>query len=286
MEGDLNKLHKIFNDSGVKTVCESAVCPNIGDCFAKNTATFMILGNICTRGCRFCAVGKGVPVPPDTLEPAKVVKAVRQLRLKHVVITSVTRDDLEDGGAGQFARVIRALNKYNQNIKVEVLVPDFRGKKESIASVVDAAPAVIGHNVETVPDLYERVRPGADYFRSLALLKEVKNVGSGTVYTKSGIMLGLGEIRKQVIKVMEDLREVECDVLTVGQYLRPTFRHLPVVEYVSPEKFKLYAAEARDLGFKAVAAGPFIRSSYLAASIFADLTNNNDSEKVSVIHDG
>lgn len=272
MEDDLNKLHGIFNELGVKTVCESAICPNVGDCFAKNTATFMILGNVCTRSCRFCAVNKGIPVPPDLEEPAKVVKAVHQLGLKHVVITSVTRDDLEDGGAGQFVRVIQALYKYDQNISVEVLVPDFKGKKESISSVVNAGPAVLGHNVETVPDLYERVRPGADYFRSLSLLKALKKIGGVAIYSKSGLMVGLGETEQQVIKVMEDLREVECDILTIGQYLRPTARQLPVVEYVSPETFDLYASKARSLGFKAVATGPFIRSSYLAASVLKDLT--------------
>ncbi len=253
---------------GLNTVCQSAHCPNIGECFARKTATFLILGNVCTRACRFCAVTKGKPGQLDTEEPANVARAVARLDLRYVVITSVTRDDLDDGGSGFFVETIRAVRARCPDVRIEVLVPDFRGNPASVDMVVAACPDVFGHNVETVPRLYGAVRPGAHYGRSLNVLRLAKGLNERTV-TKSGLMVGLGERRDEVLAVMRDLRSVRCDVLTIGQYLSPSKDHLPVVEYVRPEVFDEYARIGEDMGFKYVASGPLVRSSYMADRAFS-----------------
>jgi len=249
------------------TVCESAHCPNLGECYAAGTATFMILGDVCTRRCSFCAVPKGVPAPPDPDEPRRLAQAAAALGLRHVVITSVTRDDLADGGAGHFAATVRAVHDLVPAATVEVLTPDFQGQLAALATVVEAGPEVFNHNVETVPRLYPVVRPRASYQRSLEVLRLAKQMDA-RLYTKSGLMVGLGETPEEVRQVMADLRAVGCDVLTVGQYLAPTDRHYPVREFIWPATFDLYAAWAREMGFKAVACGPFVRSSYGAAQLF------------------
>ncbi|MGB9780026.1 lipoyl synthase [Caldanaerobacter sp.] len=259
---DLNRMEAFLKNMGLNTVCQSANCPNMGECFARRTATFMIMGNICTRNCRFCAVEKGHPQPLDEEEPGRVAEAARRLGLKHVVVTSVTRDDLPDGGASHFAKTIYELKKL-PGVTVEVLVPDFMGNEEAIRTVVEAKPDVINHNVETVPRLYSRVRPKADYIRSLNLLKKVKELDP-LILTKSGIMVGLGETEEEVIEVMKDLRDIDCDMMTIGQYLRPSHKHIEVAEYVTPEQFKRYEEIGYKLGFKHVASGPLVRSSYHA----------------------
>ncbi|MBW1997005.1 MAG: lipoyl synthase [Deltaproteobacteria bacterium] len=256
--------------SGLHTVCQEAHCPNLGECFARSTSTFMILGDRCTRNCSFCAVGRGTPLPPDENEPVRVAEAVKELGLRHVVITSVTRDDLHDGGAGQFADTIRAVKERNPGVRIEVLVPDFQGSGEALETVIRARPDMINHNLETVPRIYGDVRPGADYKRSLLLLKRVKEADSG-LHTKSGLMLGLGETIDELMKVFEDLLKVECFALTLGQYLAPSLDHHPVIRYVSPEEFESIEESAYKMGFKAVAAGPFVRSSYRAGELFNSL---------------
>jgi lipoyl synthase len=245
------------------TVCEEAGCPNMMECFSKSTATFMILGRICSRNCTFCNVEKGNPGLVDANEPDNVAKAVAELKLKYAVITSVTRDDLPDGGAAHFASVIGKVRQYNKNVTLEVLIPDFRGNIEALDSVIYAEPEVINHNIETVPRLYPAVRPMALYTRSLELLKHVKNT-DGDIFTKSGIMVGLGEMEGEVVQVLEDLRSAACDFLTIGQYLAPSRQHLPVVEYIHPDIFDRYKETALRLGFKHVASGPLVRSSYHA----------------------
>jgi lipoyl synthase len=245
------------------TVCEEAGCPNMMECFSKSTATFMILGRICSRNCTFCNVEKGNPGLVDANEPDNVAKAVAELKLKYAVITSVTRDDLPDGGAAHFASVIGKVRQYNENVTLEVLIPDFRGNIEALESLIYAKPEVINHNIETVPRLYPAVRPMALYTRSLELLKHVKNT-DGDIFTKSGIMVGLGEMEGEVVQVLEDLRSAACDFLTIGQYLAPSRQHLPVVEYIHPDIFDRYKETALRLGFKHVASGPLVRSSYHA----------------------
>lgn len=259
---DLNRMEAFLKNMALNTVCQSANCPNMGECFARRTATFMIMGNICTRNCRFCAVEKGHPQPLDEEEPRRVAEAARRLGLRHVVVTSVTRDDLPDGGASHFAKTIYELKKL-PGVTVEVLVPDFMGNEEAIRTVVEAKPDVINHNVETVPRLYSRVRSKADYIRSLNLLKKVKELDP-LILTKSGIMVGLGETEEEVIEVMKDLRDIDCDMMTIGQYLRPSHKHIEVAEYVTPEQFKRYEEIGYKLGFKHVASGPLVRSSYHA----------------------
>jgi lipoic acid synthetase len=259
---------------GLHTVCQSAMCPNMGQCFGHGTATFMILGNICTRSCRFCAVTKGSPEPLDPDEANKISLAVKTLKLRHAVITSVTRDDLPDGGAASFARVIRAIHTEKPGTIVEVLVPDFKGNWNDLATVVYAEPEVLNHNVETVPALYQKVRPQAIYQRSLDLLRKAKQLNP-ELPTKSGLMLGLGETREQVLAVMDDLLTVGCDMLTLGQYLRPTARHLEVVEYIHPEQFDELGQIARARGFRAVAAGPLVRSSWNAGEVFEGMRPSN-----------
>jgi len=261
--GNYSEVENILKDLSLNTVCEEANCPNKMECFNRKTATFMILGRTCTRNCTFCNVEKNKPQPVDEDEPMHVAKAVRELNLRHVVITSVTRDDLPDGGADHFARVINEIKKLDKKVTVEVLIPDFKGSIEALNKVADAMPEVINHNVETVPRLYPSVRPMAVYKRSLKLLDNVKNRNS-KIFTKSGIMLGLGENKEEVIEVLKDLRDVDCDFLTIGQYLAPSKKHHPVIEYVHPDIFEEYENKAYELGFKYVASGPLVRSSYLA----------------------
>jgi lipoyl synthase len=256
VEGLIRKLD-------LHTVCDEARCPNRMECFSRKTATFMIMGRVCSRNCTFCNVAGGVPEPLDPGEPNRVARAVRELGLTYAVITSVTRDDLPDGGAGHFADTIRALKGENPGVKIEVLIPDFLGQPSSLRKVVEAQPEVINHNVETVPRLYPAVRPQADYGRSLEVLKAVKEMNS-RVLTKSGLMVGLGEEKEEVLQVFRDLRRLHCDLLTVGQYLAPSIRHHPVAAYIEPDLFEEYRKRGLDLGFRHVASGPLVRSSYRA----------------------
>lgn len=260
---NLHFVQGLLGNLELNTVCKSANCPNIGECYNAGTATFLILGGVCTRRCRFCAVPKGQPHTLDPDEPRRLAKAVKQLGLKHAVITSVTRDDLADGGAGQFAECIKLIRQTTPNTSIEVLVPDFNGNEKSLQIVLNEKPEVFNHNVETVPRLYEQVRPGADYKRSLQVLANAGKVGQSIV--KSGIMVGLGETRQEVLDVFADLRKLGATSVTVGQYLSPSPEHLPVVEYIHPDQFKIYEQEAFNMGFKFVASGPLVRSSYHAA---------------------
>jgi lipoic acid synthetase len=259
----IKNVEAMMRQKNLHTVCESARCPNLPECWSKKTATFMILGDTCTRSCGFCAikVGKGLAIDPH--EPENVANVAGDLGLKHIVVTSVARDDLPDEGASQFARTIRALHKANPLAIVEVLTPDFKAKRPLIKIVCDAKPEIYNHNIETIERLHTIVRPQARYARTLEVLRLVKEIDS-TIYTKSGLMLGLGETKAEVIRTLEDLRSVGVDAVTIGQYLRPTMKHLPVAEYVHPEVFQSYEAIGEDLGFAFVASGPFIRSSYNA----------------------
>ncbi|MEN3203486.1 MAG: lipoyl synthase [Atribacterota bacterium] len=257
------RVQKLLRTLTLHTVCESARCPNLGECFRRGTATFLILGNTCTRSCRFCAVGKGMPLPPDPGEPERVAEAAKRLHLRHVVVTSVTRDDLPDGGAEHFAATISAIRKALPQATVEVLIPDFQGSEKALETVLAAYPDVLNHNVETVPRLYPLVRPQADYARSLWLLEKAKEKAPG-ILTKSGLMVGLGETKAEVEEVLRDLRKAKCDIVTIGQYLRPSVHHLPVASYILPEEFEYYREYALRLGFSGVASGPFVRSSYRA----------------------
>ena len=252
---------------GLNTICRSALCPNQGECLACGTATFLILGDQCTRNCRFCAVAKGSPPPPDPDEPEKLAKAVAALKLRHVVITSVTRDDLPDGGAGHFAAVLSALHQNVPTATTEVLTPDFCGQEQAIDTVIAAGPDVYNHNVETVARLYDLVRPEARYRRSLDLLKHVKEKSPG-IFTKSGLMVGLGEEFSEVASVLLDLRAAGCDCLTIGQYLQPSPDHLPVKRFITPEEFASYKEAAIQAGFVHVESGPFVRSSYRAHELW------------------
>ena len=264
--GRAGRVRKVLDELGLCTVCESAHCPNAGECFASGTATFMILGDRCTRDCGFCAVSHGAPLPPDPDEPRRVAEAAARMALKHVVVTSVTRDDLADGGAEQFRQVIQAVQE-RTDADVEVLTPDFGGHASAIDHVAGARPAVYNHNLETVPRLYARVRPQAAYDRSLALLERVARVATG-VTTKSGLMVGLGEKSEEVLDTLADLRHVSCEIVTIGQYLRPSKGHLPVERFVTPEEFRVYERAGQAMGFAAVVAGPFVRSSYHAGSVY------------------
>ncbi len=263
----VSEVQKLLEELSLHTICESARCPNAGQCLSQRTATFLILGDTCTRHCTFCAVKKGAALPVDATEPDRLLEAVLKLGLKYVVVTSVTRDDLQDGGALHFAEVITRLRENVVGIAVEVLIPDFLGSRAPLEIVVNAGPKVINHNVETVPRLYPEVRPEADYDRSVELLALVKELNPNMV-TKSGLMLGLGETHEEVIELMNDLREADCDLLTIGQYLQPTSRHHPVKRFVPPEEFLEYETTGRDLGFTEVASAPLVRSSYRAAEMF------------------
>ncbi|MBD3289230.1 lipoyl synthase [candidate division KSB1 bacterium] len=256
-------IRALVGEQNLHTVCESAHCPNIGECWNSRTATFMILGDLCTRDCRFCAVKNGTPDGCDYDEPMRIVEAVKKLALKYAVITSVTRDDLDDGGASVFAETIRQIHKKVPGCKVEVLIPDFRGDRAALQLVIDAKPEVINHNLETVPRLYGSARPQAIYARSIELLERAKQA---SMITKTGLMLGLGENESEIYGVLRDLADIKCDFLTLGQYLQPSAAHLPIDRYVSPEEFSTYKEQALALGFRHVESGPLVRSSYHAAS--------------------
>ncbi len=268
----LAKMKELMDSLQLHTVCKSAHCPNQGECFARGVATLMILGDVCTRNCTFCAVEHGQPVPPDTNEPEHVVEAVKKLGLRYVVVTSVTRDDLPDGGAYQFAKVIEAIRSEDPRITAEVLIPDFQGSLPALEVVVASHPAIINHNVETVPRLYPWVRPQANYERSIQLLKYAKSMGR-ELLTKSGLMVGLGERHEEVTQVMEDLRKVNCDFLTIGQYLRPSVNHHEVVRFVSPVEFEEYKNSGEAMGFRGVASAPYVRSSFQAGKMFKEISH-------------
>jgi len=253
-------MQKLLDELELNTVCEEANCPNRMECFSKKTATFMILGTACTRNCTFCNVNHGLPQPVDESEPTRIAEAVRRLELKYVVITSVTRDDLPDGGSGHFSKVIQAIRNTSQETVVEVLIPDLSGLKV----ITDQSPAVIGHNIETVASLYNHVRPEADYLRSLGVISEIKQLDPN-IRTKSGIMLGLGEAYEEVLKTFDDLLAAGCELLTIGQYLSPSKEHYPVFDYIEPEIFFEYGNIAKEKGFSYVASAPLVRSSYNAA---------------------
>lgn len=266
--GDCTDMKRILRQSGLETVCEQASCPNIGECFSRSHATFLILGRQCTRSCSFCNITKGRPLPPDIQEPLRVAEAVKMLALKHVVITSVTRDDLMDGGAGLFADTILNIRRKTPHVTIEVLIPDFKLSLDSVRVVAGASPDIIAHNVETVPALYKSVRSGSDYGRSLDLLRALKKISPG-IKTKSGLMLGMGECRGEVISVMKDLRATGCDFLSMGQYLAPSRRHYPVKEYIDPEEFSYYRELGAQMGFSHIESGPYVRSSYMASEYLA-----------------
>jgi len=265
-------MKRMLRARGLHSVCEEARCPNLADCFSRGTVTFMLLGDVCTRACRFCHVATGLGRPVDPAEPRNVAEAARELGLRHVVLTSVNRDDLPDQGSEQFARAIAALRAELPSATVEVLTPDFRGDAACIDRVVDAGPDVYNHNLETVPRLYPRVRIGARYPRSLELLERVKSRPERAVVTKSGLMLGLGETREELFDVLRDLRGAGVDCLTLGQYLRPTLRHLPVDRYLEPDEFAELGDAARALGFRRVDSGPLVRSSFEADVAFSLLS--------------
>ncbi len=258
----VHEMKVLLQGARLHTVCEEARCPNQGECWTRGTATFMLLGDTCTRSCGFCAVATGRPAPPDAEEPRHVAETCCRLGLNFVVLTSVNRDDLKDGGAGHFAATVRAIRQANPRAQIEVLVPDFKGDPESIRVVVQSQPTVFNHNLETIERLTRQVRVQARYERSLEVLRTAKTMGQSI--TKTGIMLGLGETEMEVLQLFRDARAAECDILTVGQYLQPTRQHLPVVEFVHPDRFKALEKEAYDMGFKAVYAGPLVRSSYHA----------------------
>jgi lipoic acid synthetase len=268
----IHDTKRMLRSYKVSTVCEEARCPNIGECYSKPTATFMLLGSKCTRNCGFCSVESSWPEPIDPQEPERVALAAKEMRLKYVVITSVTRDDLPDGGAGHFARAVYAVRKHLQGVKIEVLTPDFHGNMDALMTVLSSGPDVFGHNVETVPRLYPVVRPRADYIRSLQILKHAEKIAPD-IHTKSGLMLGLGETLDEVTDVLEDLRDAGCDLVTLGQYLRPSRKNLPVIEYIRPEIFESLKNRALDMGFKYVASSPLVRSSMNAEEMFTKVNS-------------
>ncbi|MFB0526550.1 MAG: lipoyl synthase [bacterium] len=272
-EVKVNETRNLLRRLDLHTVCEGARCPNLWECFAESTVTFMILGNICTRNCKFCGVAKGIPLPVDRKEPEKIAQAVKKLGLRHVVITSVTRDDLPDGGASQFFFTVKEVRLGNPDVIIEVLIPDFAGSREAINQVLEARPDIVAHNLETVPSLYPKVRPGTSYESSLKLLKLVK-ILQPDIFTKTGLMLGLGEKEQEISRVMEDLRRIDCDILTMGQYLQPTSSHLEVHRFISPSEFEEYKKVAEKMGFLFVASGPFVRSSYRASEFSSRFIRN------------
>ena len=270
--GDYQRVRQLLSKANLHTVCQEANCPNMFECFSKDTSTFMILGAQCTRNCRFCNVTPGIPDAVDPGEPMRVAQAAKDLGLRYVVVTSVTRDDLPDGGAGQFALTISAIKetlpvKDGTPARVEVLIPDFQGDIDALKIVVDVKPDVLNHNIETVPSLYPKVRPEAVYQRSLDLIANVKTLNPAML-TKSGIMVGLGETREELEQTMADLKAHGCDILTIGQYLQPTRNHLPVHTYYTPEEFEALEKKAKELGFRQAACGPHVRSSYKAQELF------------------
>ncbi|MBN2617075.1 MAG: lipoyl synthase [Spirochaetales bacterium] len=262
-------VENLLVEHNLNSVCKSAKCPNRTECYSNKTATFLILGNICTRACRFCNIDKGIPQTVDNLESENIAKVVNRLGLEYVVITSVTRDDLVDGGSSHFVNVVNSIRKKSMKTEIELLVPDFLGNLSAIDNVINCNPTVINHNIETVERLYSSVRIGASYDRSLELLKRVKE--KSKIITKSGIILGMGEKDHEIEKVLNHLREVNCDLLTIGQYCQPTKKHLDVISYITPEKFKYWYDYAIKLGFKGVASGPLIRSSYNARRLLCSI---------------
>ena len=258
------QVEQNISENRLHTICQEACCPNQGECFSKGVATFLIMGNCCTRNCRFCAVSTGTPGPLDSEEPLRLASEIRDLGLSFAVITSVTRDDLDDGGASHFARTIQTIRETCPGVGIEILIPDFQGNPDALETVVAAAPEVLNHNVETIPRLYSVIRPQADYRQSLRVLRKARDACASLV-TKSGIMVGLGETEAEVRQVMVDLHQAGCDILTIGQYLRPSVAHVPVAEYVHPDVFDRYGEMAREIGFKSVSSSPFVRSSYMAA---------------------
>lgn len=269
---------KIIKDNNLVTVCEEAACPNIGECWSQRHATMMIMGEICTRACAFCNVSTGMPLPLDTDEPARVADAVAKLGLRHIVITSVDRDDLDDGGAQHFADTIYAIRANSPETSIEILTPDFLRKEGALEIVVEARPDVFNHNLETTPRLYLNIRPGARYFHSMRLLQRVKEIDP-TIFTKSGIMVGLGESREEVMQVMDDMRSADIDFITIGQYLQPTRKHAPIDRFVNPEEFESYATMARAKGFLMVSATPLTRSSHHADEDFAKLKAAREAQQ-------
>lgn len=269
---------KIIKDNNLVTVCEEAACPNIGECWSQRHATMMIMGEICTRACAFCNVSTGMPLPLDTDEPARVADAVAKLGLRHIVITSVDRDDLDDGGAQHFADTIYAIRANSPDTSIEILTPDFLRKEGALEIVVEARPDVFNHNLETTPRLYLNIRPGARYFHSMRLLQRVKEIDP-TIFTKSGIMVGLGESREEVMQVMDDMRSADIDFITIGQYLQPTRKHAPIDRFVTPEEFESYATMARSKGFLMVSATPLTRSSHHADEDFAKLKEAREAQQ-------
>ena len=266
-------IKSMLRSAALNTVCEEARCPNIAECFGRGTATFMILGDVCTRGCRFCSITTGAPVLPEAAfaaEGERVAESTATLGLRYVVVTSVARDDLSDGGASGFVKTIEAIRKKCPGMRIEILIPDFRGDWSALEKVLDAGPDVLNHNLETVPRLYRRVRPGTRYTRSLELLQHAHEYAPH-IPTKTGIMLGLGEHPEEVERLMKDAREHFVSIFTAGQYMRPTKRHLPVHEYITPEQFAAYESFAREIGFRALAIGPLVRSSYRADELVSDL---------------
>jgi lipoyl synthase len=262
-DSSTREVRALLRQQTLHTVCESAMCPNLGECFSRRTATFLIMGDVCTRNCGYCAVTTGKPKPLDADEPIRVAETAASLGLRHVVVTSVTRDDLPDGGADHFAETIRAIRHRSPSATVEVLIPDFKGDRAPLQTVLDAEPDILNHNVETVPSLFRSVRPQGDYNRSLDLLQDAR-AGLKRGYTKSGLMVGLGETEDQVRLVMQDLRHVGCDIFTVGQYLRPSRTHLEVKQYWPPDSFERLKSYGESIGFTYVASGPYVRSSYMA----------------------
>ena len=263
------EVAEMMRGLGLNTVCREADCPNIGECYSRRTATFMVLGDRCTRDCRFCNVTHGMPTPPDPGEPAAIAEAVKKLRLRHAVITTVTRDDLPDGGASHFAALIREIRDTTPDVTIEVLVSDMKGDSDAFDTVLEACPDVLGHNVETVSRLYGEVRPGADYERSLGLLRYAKKKRPD-IYVKTGFMVGLGETEDEIRSLLRDIRDTGCDIVTIGQYLRPSGDHAPLVRYVTPEQFEEYGKWAKELGFSGVVSSPLARSSYHAAESFSE----------------
>jgi len=271
------KLKRLVQDQRLHTICEEAHCPNIGDCWEQLTATFLILGDICTRNCGFCAVTHGKPTELDLAEPDRVAQAIQRLGLEHAVITSVNRDDQADGGSAIFAAVIRRIRELSPGCGVEVLIPDFRGNEAALRTVVEAAPDILNHNMETVPRLYREVRPGSRYEQSLELFAKARRMAPALV-TKSGIIVGFGEERGELLKTMVDLRDVDCDILTLGQYLRPSQQHLPIIRYYTPEEFRELKAIGEGMGFKHVEAGPLVRSSYHARGQIEEVNQKRRAE--------
>ncbi len=268
--GDMATVRNLLKEHSLLTVCEAAACPNSRECFHKGTATFMAMGGMCTRKCNFCNVSFGRPEELDPNEPTQIAETTKALKLRHLVVTSVTRDDLKDGGAAHFAKIVTEVHRLiDPAPAVELLIPDLQGKWDALQIILDAGPDVLNHNVETVPSLYSIVRPQAIYERSLELLAEVKK-RKPKMITKSGFMLGLGETQEEVFAMMDDLRAVGCDCITIGQYLRPSMKHLPIKQYVHPDIFALYKKVGEEKGFKSVASGPFVRSSYMAADFYEE----------------